>query len=635
MRRVSPLLVLPAALLGLLPGAGHAARGATGTIVFAADRLPTASGEIYRIGPNGRRVDLSRSPAPDFAATVSTSGRSVAFASLRGGRAAVYLVGLDGRGLRRISPFLYGAPGQSSPYPVTLAWSPDSRRLTAVIDTPPGSSRLYLGGPRVRWRLLSKGPDPLTGSAGWSPDGRLLAYVTNGSGVHVVTPDGREQWGAAGLAAVWSARGRLAVSANAETVQVLDEAGHARGSFRGVAPVWSPNGDLLASLTASGRLQVRAGGVGRPRVDVALRGHPQLVQWLGPEQLRLFGETGWFGYDLRTRRVVTLPAAYAQYSSVPYVDGSRVVADVADRARSRLQVATPTGAPRTLDSGPPCGDAPTFDRLQFVPGGRTVVYETACPEPPADIYAVDPGTRKVTRLTSTVTDETQPAVSPDRARLAYVQQATVVGCHGCPETVWLAHADGSSAQQLPSADAAANTPYDDAPSFSPDGATLLFARGGPDSTRLLSAPVTGGPARDLGVPGLRPVWGPQRIAYASWPGGAWTTAAPDGTAQQPAGLPTPRTIAVAWSPSGTLAGLAWRASRLSIEIAGRAKQIPLPGLAPPLRGAGLAWSPDGTALAFTAVDRDGAGDVYTVAVDGSHLARLTHGLGAITGLAWR
>src|SRR5438093_10715270 len=41
-------------------------------IVFAANRAPTLMGEIYRLDPNGHRVDLSKSPYQDTSPAVSS-----------------------------------------------------------------------------------------------------------------------------------------------------------------------------------------------------------------------------------------------------------------------------------------------------------------------------------------------------------------------------------------------------------------------------------------------------------------------------------------------------------------------------------------------------------------------------------
>ena len=132
--------------------------------------------------------------------------------------------------------------------------------------------------------------------------------------------------------------------------------------------------------------------------------------------------------------------------------------------------------------------------------------------------------------------------------------------------------------------------------------------------------------------GSSPAWGPARIAYVG-EGGA-TTIARDGSgttvvAKSDDGIP-------AWSSAGRLALLERDNGRLAIRFPAGGTQILLPGLRPPIEGPpGLAWSPDGTRLAFTAVDAQGFPDVWAVGADGSGLARVTHRLGADNGVAWR
>src|SRR5579884_3530089 len=102
------LTVVAVALIVLCTcGSGRALPAAGARIVFAADRLPRAYGEIYRVTADGSRLDLSDSPAPDLAPAVSPDGRRVAFLSGRGGEWAFYVVGIHGRRLRRISPPLF------------------------------------------------------------------------------------------------------------------------------------------------------------------------------------------------------------------------------------------------------------------------------------------------------------------------------------------------------------------------------------------------------------------------------------------------------------------------------------------------------------------------------------------------
>jgi Tol biopolymer transport system component len=268
--------------------------------------------------------------------------------------------------------------------------------------------------------------------------------------------------------------------------------------------------------------------------------------------------------------------------------------------------------------------------MQFAPGGQTVVYETSCPAPPADVYAVGPDGKRLERLTTAETDETQPSLSPDGSRLAYVSTANAVHCPGCDETLWLADASGGHAHTVTRAPTADDTPYDDSPSFSPDGGKVLFARSGPNSTTLYVADAVTGAAQTLGIDGEGPVWGPARIAYRSDKGLVTATADGSDVRLVPG---TSATTAYAWSPDGRLALLNARGLKLSIAIG--TKTIALPSLSPTVPFAGIAWSPDGAHLVFDARDADDVSDLYTVRSDGTHLRRITHDLGVVSSISWR
>lgn len=87
-------LVLVGCAAAVALGAASSQAAQPDFIVFSADRMPSVSGEIYLVHPNGRRVDLSRSPSQDVAPAVSSEGKEVAFVSDRTPKGAVYEVGI-------------------------------------------------------------------------------------------------------------------------------------------------------------------------------------------------------------------------------------------------------------------------------------------------------------------------------------------------------------------------------------------------------------------------------------------------------------------------------------------------------------------------------------------------------------
>src|SRR5438874_11004370 len=150
-------------------------------IVFAANRAPTLTGEIYRIGPH-RRINLSRSPHTDWGPAVSPDGKHVAFISDRtGGFTAqaeydgVYEVGIDGGGLVAIA-----RRARLGRYD-TLVWQPRGHHIAAgssILER--GHRPIFLGN---SYEVVS--PQP------WSPDGRVLLLSTFFTEkIRAVSPDG-------------------------------------------------------------------------------------------------------------------------------------------------------------------------------------------------------------------------------------------------------------------------------------------------------------------------------------------------------------------------------------------------------------------------------------------------------------
>ncbi|MGH3049495.1 MAG: hypothetical protein ACRDLK_04995, partial [Gaiellaceae bacterium] len=621
-------IVALALLLAPFLTSGAAARphASAGTIVFAADRASSLSGEIYRLDRTGKRVDLSKSPAFDGNPVVSPDGKLVAFSSNRGGgKTALYTVRLDGTHLQRVSPFfalgLAGLPNASS-----IAWSPDGKRLLAALG-----KGLWAGGRMITHATVY--------DAVWVRSDEI-AWLDDAATVHVVSSSGEPLWRTSGKSLLPSGTGRLAVTVPGPAIEVYDASGHRLAKFAGADPVWSPTGTELASLTGTNlhQLQVRLGGTGRPFVDVRIAARNGNIQWLGDGRLRVFRGSGWLGYDVRRRRPWTLPAGFRtfNYPDVATRSGTAVVASsYAGRVESLAVATLAGGVGRSLASAAYCDDESPFDALQFTPDGSSLVYQSRCASPSADIYAMRADGTGLRNVTATPTDETDPAVSPDGARIAYAEQY-VGGCKGCDQTLWEMNADGSGQHALTQASTQASLWFDDEPSFSPDGGTIVFEHSTAETAALVEIPAAGGPQRTLPVAGVEPAWGATRIAFWNRKDSV-KTMLPDGS--QPVVVAADPYFAgpIAWSGNGRLAWLDEAANgRLSLDVSDgkRVAKVSLGSLHRPYRGSGLAWSPDGTRLAFTAADAEGIADVWTVAPDGTALTRVTHDLGAVAGLSW-
>ena len=292
-----------------------------------------------------------------------------------------------------------------------------------------------------------------------------------------------------------------------------------------------------------------------------------------------------------------------------------------------------TGA--TLATGPPCSEQPWFQFVQFTPGSRSLVYQTGCAEPNADLYSIGGDGHGLRQLTSTSAHEFEPAWSPDGTKIAYVQQVVANKCDGCPSTIWVMNADGTGQHALTTG---GDGWFDDHPSWSPDGRTIAYQHATYDTGPFVwTIPATGGGATHLLPHADDPAFGPTRLAYIRGDVAPTRvqTSRFDGSDARTVARDSAVVIgSLAWSRSGTLAYLRTdEHGRLSLVVASATYR--LGGLGSSPFGSALAWSPDGTELAFDATDREGISDLWVVRADGTHLARLTTGVGAVVGLSWR
>lgn len=275
-----------------------------------------------------------------------------------------------------------------------------------------------------------------------------------------------------------------------------------------------------------------------------------------------------------------------------------------------------------------------LSNLQFVPGRRSLVYESNCAQPPAALYAVNPDGTGLTRVTHEQKSETQPSWSPDGTRIAYAgYDADDAICVGCPGSIVVADADGANPRVLitPGGDNYA----DNRPTWSPDGTKILFSLWSFSRPReLYVIPAAGGAPQNLHIESDEAAWGPSRIAYVDYssePASLWT-ALPDGSDKQKiaVGPLNPTLGDPVWSRDGRLA-CAVGGSAVVIVSGGTMRRVRLPfdGIS------SLGWSPDGKRFVVAGFRKGTAvNDVCTVRTDGTGFRRLTHNLRAYAA-SWR
>jgi TolB protein len=584
--------------------------------VFSADRTPSLSGEIFRLDADGRLVDLSNSPFVDTSAVVSPDGRSVAFRSYRND-GGIYVAAVDGSGLQRLATPPVGANFDTRP--IDLAWAPDSRRL-AMASGDDAASKLTVVGPgRVPVLLARK----VAFQPMWSPDGRLVtAFV--GRSLNAYRATGGLAWRAPTSDFVfvpWSKRG-LFLTVLHGRIRVLDENGRLRLSFPGRTAAWSPDGTRVASVTRD-RVEVRT-SAGRLVLRKRLKGlaHRRTgMVWAGSRRVVVFVNRP-IAVDSRTGRVTRVSNRYfgtrsadGRFVLETSKHGSQFAVSVVRIAGSRVQTYGLVGG--CFDDG---GPRAAVQSLQFVPGRKSLVFESYCPEPPTDLYAVAADGTALTKLTGGGKQYYTPVWSPDGTKIAYTRfDFRDLTRKGCPGSIWVADADGGNARLLVPGNEA-NYESEIAPSWSPDGTRILFTRAGANfQPTLFVVPAAGGTPMNLHLSGYASSWGPTRIAWIDTgtnPTSLWT-AKPDGSDRQE--IAEGEVNSPAWAADGRLAYLDGFSTAVIVSGASTQK-VHLPFE----RVTSLSWSPDGTRFVVGAqAAGTAASDIYTLRTDGTDVRRLT------------
>jgi len=501
---------------------------------------------------------------------------------------SLWTIGVDGHALRRLQ-----AKGFPSEYYVELAWSPDSRTLaytTGGINFP---QTLWLTGIGAAPRALGHAKG--LGGPTWSPDGRLVTVQTNGGGVDAFTPAGRHAWSisSGGSPVGWSATGLFATGAYDGRVHVVGENGKQRFSVAATAAAWSPDGTKLASIKGHrAEVHTSAGRLVSSEVVATLDAEP------------IWTPTGVvFGSAPTSLGLNTV----ATGTTFAVRDGTHIYAHVIG----------------CDDDG---GPGAAIASMQLVPHTRSIVYQSYCAEPFDNLYSVSPDGTGLLRITNVQANQLAPSISPDGTRVAFGESPyTGLSCKGCPESLRTIRVDGSAATTLTSPP---DCTFDGPASWSPDGTQIMYVHSGCDTApdaMLIAA--GGGTPTDLHVPAWTLAWGPTRIAYANGetnPTTVWT-ALPDGTARHRVagiggGLTDP-----AWSADGRLAYLVGA----TVVVNGSKVALPFAQVR------SIAWSPDGTRFLVTAKAKGTPTfDLYTVAIDGTDVQRLTQNLDVSSG-DWR
>jgi Tol biopolymer transport system component len=415
-------------------------------------------------------------------------------------------------------------------------------------------------------------PRNLTGDEGWdsrpvpSPDGRRIAFhaASGGSsrrGIHVMNVDGSDRRPVvdAGERPSWAPDSRrLAYEDGLGRIAVIDmETRAVRTLVEGNLPSWSPDGRHIGFLRRFQIFVIDAGG-GEPRrvaAGLAVSGVAAFEPAWSPDGTQIVFAGGEEDGD-----------GFARSSDIHVVR-------VSDRVATRL------AASRNEKSGP-----------AWSPDGTEIVYsERAGDEPRSELVVITPagsGRRGLTGPLPLQFDE-RPVWSPDSASVAFVRgrARTLV------QDVFIVRRDGTGLRRV--TQPRSSVPAYEAPSWLPDGRTILFARLSDDldDDLFVTLPGSEGVRRltDNTVADRDPSWSPDGalIAFVRT-----LESGPFGRRDQNHEL------------------FVMRADGSGVRRLTRYRDE---DLAP-------AWAPDGSRIAFVRrVERSGVVAIYTIRPDGTGL----------------
>jgi Tol biopolymer transport system component len=280
---------------------------------------------------------------------------------------------------------------------------------------------------------------------------------------------------------------------------------------------------------------------------------------------------------------------------------------------------TPDGADASsgMPDLPPVGDATDILFVSNRATGRS------------QIFLMHADGSRVTRVTNSSANDSLPAWSPDRTRIAFTSARTGAN------DVYVMHADGSATVNLTQDPA-----QDDSPAWSPDGTKIAFV-----STRSRDAEIWlmnadgSSPVNLTRSPGYdgQPVWSPdgKRIAFSSGRNGAMDiyVMEADGSNQQRLTTDRADESFPAWGPDHRIAFQSTRDGNDEIYLIDADGSHETRLTDHPGADRSPTWSPDGTRIVFSS-DRGGNHDIFSIKPDGSGLSNLTRSPASDTQPAW-
>jgi TolB protein len=287
----------------------------------------------------------------------------------------------------------------------------------------------------------------------------------------------------------------------------------------------------------------------------------------------------------------TNPPQTEEETSEPTTGAVSVYGDVPGAGNDGLVSASNPGGFESLSQVTFASEGSDFDP-EISADGSMLVFASTQHAPTADIYLTEVGASTITQITSDVSNDVMPSISPDSQRVAFASDR-----NGSWD-IFVTTVEGGQPVQITS-----DATHELHPSWSPDGREMVFSRLGQTSGRWeLWVLDVAQPARRRFIGyGLFPVWSPtgDKIAFQRSRGrgdrlfSVWTIDYVGGEGVRPTEI---------------------------FSAEGQAAVNP-------------SWSPDGTRLSFSLIPAGNAeqgkrppvADLYICRVDGADRATLTNG----------
>lgn len=285
------LLFATLASLGLLAGVASASGGTTppaGQVVFGMNhfcltddpnggsgKIPVdcGKGEIAVVNANGTGLRvLTHDKVTETSPAWSPNHEQIAFLRPTAHTSdQIWVMNADGSHQRSLTHFRSAPQVFGNDVASDLSWSPDGQELVfAAYPTDQGGrEQLYVVNVRTHGvRRLTNLSSGATGPV-WSPDGRWIAFVTDGgpgriSLYSVRTHKAHAVGNATGLCLAWSPTGKQLVFNGGGELELVNTAGthyHSLG-VDGDQPSWSPDGRWIVFPSGDYLKEIRPNGRG-------------------------------------------------------------------------------------------------------------------------------------------------------------------------------------------------------------------------------------------------------------------------------------------------------------------------------------------------------------------------------------